>query len=230
MKSLFTQLNLEEIKKKQDENRKKIEGKKEELRHLVVTRYRDLIDSADSIVQMKRVSEEFITSLEEAEQIFKAFYHPPIPEAKPQASQNVQNQVQILSEFPEKIWTALDDHDSYQATICYFQAQSFLKDISSSKEMTLNTKLQRLGSQFEQFPKLIIQHAEEFLSMKRKISSRKCASLLTSILVLECNGKDAFQKFLTMQFHLCENILEKGIAQLEVFSLFFSSEFFDESE
>ncbi|KAH0855300.1 hypothetical protein HID58_013787 [Brassica napus] len=61
--SLLRTKPMSEIRSVESATRKNIEDKKEELRQLVGTRYRDLIDSADSIVHMKSLCESISANI-----------------------------------------------------------------------------------------------------------------------------------------------------------------------
>jgi hypothetical protein len=52
-----------------DSRRKEIEEKKQELRRLVGTRYRDLIDSADSIIHMRDLVSQLDAKIHKTEEL-----------------------------------------------------------------------------------------------------------------------------------------------------------------
>lgn len=62
---LFERYNTEEIRKIERKVRGEIEQKKEELRQMVGERYRDLIDAADTIGEMRQCSESVVRSIQD---------------------------------------------------------------------------------------------------------------------------------------------------------------------
>lgn len=66
--SLFERYNTEEIRRIERRVRGEIEHKKEELRQMVGERYRDLIDAADTIGEMRQCSESVVHSIQDMHQ------------------------------------------------------------------------------------------------------------------------------------------------------------------
>lgn len=60
---LFERYNTEQIRQIERKVRGEIEQKKEELRQMVGERYRDLIDAADTIGEMRQCSESVVQSI-----------------------------------------------------------------------------------------------------------------------------------------------------------------------
>lgn len=65
---LFERYNTEEIRGIERKVRGEIEQKKEELRQMVGERYRDLIDAADTIGEMRQCSESVVQSIQDMHQ------------------------------------------------------------------------------------------------------------------------------------------------------------------
>jgi len=62
---LFERYNTEEIRRIERKVRGEIEQKKEELRQMVGERYRDLIDAADTIGEMRQCSQSVVLSIQD---------------------------------------------------------------------------------------------------------------------------------------------------------------------
>lgn len=62
---LFERYNTEEIRRIERKVRGEIEQKKEELRQMVGERYRDLIDAADTIGEMRQCSQSVVLSVQD---------------------------------------------------------------------------------------------------------------------------------------------------------------------
>ena len=65
---LFERYNTEQIRRIERKVRAEIEQKKEELRQMVGERYRDLIDAADTIGEMRQCSESVVQSIQDMHQ------------------------------------------------------------------------------------------------------------------------------------------------------------------
>lgn len=65
---LFEGYNTEQIRRIERKVRGEIEQKKEELRQMVGERYRDLIDAADTIGEMRQCSESVVQSIQDMHQ------------------------------------------------------------------------------------------------------------------------------------------------------------------
>ncbi len=65
---LFERYNTEAIRQVERKVRGEIEQKKEELRQMVGERYRDLIDAADTIGEMRQCSESVVQSIQDMHQ------------------------------------------------------------------------------------------------------------------------------------------------------------------
>lgn len=65
---LFERYNTEQIRRIERKVRGEIEQKKEELRQMVGERYRDLIDAADTIGEMRQCSESVVQSIQDMHQ------------------------------------------------------------------------------------------------------------------------------------------------------------------
>lgn len=65
---LFERYSTEEIRRIERKVRGEIEQKKEELRQMVGERYRDLIDAADTIGEMRQCSGSVVRSIQDMQQ------------------------------------------------------------------------------------------------------------------------------------------------------------------
>lgn len=66
--ALFERYSTEEIRRVERKVRGEIEQKKEELRQMVGERYRDLIDAADTIGEMRQCSRSVVDSIRDMQQ------------------------------------------------------------------------------------------------------------------------------------------------------------------
>lgn len=125
---LFERYNTEQIRQIERKVRGEIEQKKEELRQMVGERYRDLIDAADTIGEMRQCSESVVQSIQDMHQ-----YCHRLKQGKPSAASSRQesqrqwqekfytmaSQIKLLLEIPERIWSAMEASQYLQATQLY---------------------------------------------------------------------------------------------------------------
>ncbi|XP_070704485.1 conserved oligomeric Golgi complex subunit 1 [Pempheris klunzingeri] len=125
---LFESYNIDEIRRIERKVRGEIEQKKEELRQMVGERYRDLIDAADTIGEMRQCSESVVQSIQDMHQ-----YCHSLKQSKTSASTSsrqekrhwqekfytMASQIKLLLEIPERIWSAMEAFQYLRATQLY---------------------------------------------------------------------------------------------------------------
>uniref|UniRef100_A0A4W6D3X0 Conserved oligomeric Golgi complex subunit 1 n=1 Tax=Lates calcarifer TaxID=8187 RepID=A0A4W6D3X0_LATCA len=125
---LFERYNTEEIRRIERKVRGEIEQKKEELRQMVGERYRDLIDAADTIGEMRQCSESVVQSIQDMHQYChrlkqgKAGVSSCRQESQRQWQEKfytMASQIKLLLEIPERIWSAMEASQYLQATQLY---------------------------------------------------------------------------------------------------------------
>ncbi|XP_076000511.1 conserved oligomeric Golgi complex subunit 1 [Genypterus blacodes] len=121
---LFERYNTDEIRRVERKVRGEIEQKKEELRQMVGERYRDLIDAADTIWEMRQCSESVVQSIQHMHQYCqqlkqgKAGVNSTKHEWQEKFS-TMASQIKLLLEIPERIWSAMEAFQYLQATQLY---------------------------------------------------------------------------------------------------------------
>ncbi|KAM8724837.1 conserved oligomeric Golgi complex subunit 1 isoform 2-T2 [Acanthopagrus schlegelii] len=125
---LFERYNTEQIRQVERKVRGEIEQKKEELRQMVGERYRDLIDAADTIGEMRQCSESVVQSIQDMHQYChrlkqgKACVGSSRQESQRQWQEKfytTASQIKLLLEIPERIWSAMEASHYLQATQLY---------------------------------------------------------------------------------------------------------------
>ncbi|KAM5574407.1 conserved oligomeric Golgi complex subunit 1 [Rosa sericea] len=168
---LFRTKGVTEIRNVESTTRKQIQAKKEELRQLVGTRYRDLIDSADSIVLMKRSAHSISRNLSS---VHHAIIHSlSLSSSSSSSSSSLSNsdsdsvriygiacRVKYLVDTPENIWGCLDESMFLESAARYVRA--------SHVHFTLTTLHKPFLSHFP-----LLQHQWQIVdSFKSQISQR----------------------------------------------------------
>ncbi|KAL7137316.1 hypothetical protein ABFS83_10G083300 [Erythranthe nasuta] len=130
--SLFRTKPISEIRNVEATTRKQIQDKSEELRQLVGNRYRDLIDSADSIVIMKSSCESISANISAIHHsILYSLSSPDIPRSPHSSTFNpvgariygIACRVKYLVDTPENIWGCLDESMFLESSARYIRAK-----------------------------------------------------------------------------------------------------------
>ncbi|XP_051242796.1 conserved oligomeric Golgi complex subunit 1 isoform X2 [Dicentrarchus labrax] len=125
---LFERYNTEQIRRIERKVRGEIEQKKEELRQMVGERYRDLIDAADTIGEMRQCSESVVQSIQDMHQYChrlkqgRASVGSSRQESQRQWQEKfytMASQIKLLLEIPERIWSTMEASQYLQATQLY---------------------------------------------------------------------------------------------------------------
>ncbi|XP_047214084.1 conserved oligomeric Golgi complex subunit 1-like isoform X2 [Girardinichthys multiradiatus] len=126
--ALFERYSTEEIRRVERKVRGEIEQKKEELRQMVGERYRDLIDAADTIGEMRQCSETLVESIQDMQQYCHTLKQGrncvggTRQENQRQWQEKLYtmaSQIKLLLEIPERIWSAVEASQYLQATRLY---------------------------------------------------------------------------------------------------------------
>ncbi|CAK7326004.1 unnamed protein product [Dovyalis caffra] len=173
--SLFRTKTIADIRNVESATRHQIEEKKEELRQLVGNRYRDLIDSADSIVHMKSYCESISRNIASIHTNIRSLSASPLSETPKFTSPNptrgksygIACRVKYLVDTPENIWGCLDEFMFLEAAGRYTRAkhvQSKLVSQDYNKILLNFPLLQHQWQIVESFKVQISQKSRERLS------------------------------------------------------------------
>lgn len=161
--------------------RKQIEDKKEELRQLVGNRYRDLIDSADSIVLMKNSCHSISGNISSIHGSIRSLSLSQLQSQAPsQASANrawtygIACRVKYLIDTPENIWGCLDEGMFLEAASRYVRAKHAHHRLFFNNGNAADGDQKKILSNFP-----ILQHQWQIVeSFKTQISQRSRDRLL----------------------------------------------------
>ncbi|XVF82097.1 hypothetical protein PTKIN_Ptkin16aG0017000 [Pterospermum kingtungense] len=177
--SLFRSNPISEIRNVESATNKQIQDKKEELRQLVGTRYRDLIDSADSILLMKSASESISSNISSIHNSIRSLSVTEPPSPKLQAPSppirlriyGIACRVKYLVDTPENIWGCLDESKFLEAAARFIRAKQVQANL-----MVHNGDLENKNI-LSNFP-LLQQQWQIVESFKVQISQRSRERLL----------------------------------------------------
>ncbi|CAH2291435.1 conserved oligomeric Golgi complex subunit 1 [Pelobates cultripes] len=201
--SLFQARSAEEIRVLERAVRADIEQKKEELRQMVGERYRDLIEAADTIGDMRRSSGrvlEAVRNMERSCGALRAGSRGERGESPSQATAaampqekfySMAAQIKLLLEIPEKMWSAMEASQYLHATQLYLlccHLHSLLQlDSSTSRYSPILARFPILVRQVAAagtFRSTILQESKSLLRCP-SASDQAVAEALCSIMLLE---------------------------------------------
>lgn len=173
--TLFRAKPVSEIRNVEMNTRKQIEDKKEELRQLIGNRYRDLIDSADSILLMKSSCESISSNISSISDSIHSLSSAVSPKLSSNPNPNrfkiygIASRVKYLVDTPENIWGCLDEFMFLESSARYVRAKLVhqgLNLVGHDGGMILNKNFPLLNHQWqivESFKAQISQRSRERL-------------------------------------------------------------------
>ncbi|XP_003786216.1 conserved oligomeric Golgi complex subunit 1 [Otolemur garnettii] len=225
--ALFETHGAEEIRGLERQVRAEIEHKKEELRQMVGERYRDLIEAADTIGQMRCCAEGLVDAVKATDQycarLRQAGSAAPQPEQDPQPQQPSQEnfysmaaQIKLLLEIPEKMWSSMEASQYLHAT------QLYLLCCHLHSLLQLDSSGSRYSPVLSRFPILIRQvaaashfrsailHESKMLLKCQAVSDQAVAEALCSIILLEeSSPRQALTDFLLARKATIQKLLNQ---------------------
>mmetsp|Transcript_16154 Transcript_16154/g.45001 ORF Transcript_16154/g.45001 Transcript_16154/m.45001 type:complete len:1129 (-) Transcript_16154:189-3575(-) len=129
--SLFETRTVAEIRQVEVKTRRDIEEKKHSLRQLVGDSYRDLIASADTIMEMSAACTSVLQNVERMQEAFDSLSHTvsaskgaaikPEETSKRQELYAIGSRIKYLVDTPEEIWGCLDTQEYLEAAWRYLK-------------------------------------------------------------------------------------------------------------
>ncbi|XP_047980525.1 conserved oligomeric Golgi complex subunit 1 [Salvia hispanica] len=196
--SLFRMKPISEIRNVEATTRKQIQEKSEELRQLVGNRYRDLIDSADSIVAMKSTGESIAANISSIHNsILYSLSSSDVPRSphdslKPVGAHDygIACRVKYLVDTPENIWGCLDESMFLESSARYIRAKHVHFNLLNSREkkniQSTFPLLQHQWQIVEGFKVQISQRGRErLLDQSGDLGIRAFADALAAIAIID---------------------------------------------
>uniref|UniRef100_A0A672SPT0 Conserved oligomeric Golgi complex subunit 1 n=1 Tax=Sinocyclocheilus grahami TaxID=75366 RepID=A0A672SPT0_SINGR len=197
--ALFERYSTDEIRAIERKVRGEIEQKKEELRQMVGERYRDLIDAADTIGEMRQCSESVVQSIQDMFRYcnkLKQSKHAPQSSGKAEKQSQekfytMASQIKLLLEIPERVWSAMESSQYLQATqlyllCCHLHSQLHLEGRGHQYSPVLShfPILVRQVAAAGHFRSTILLESKSVLR-GRAVSDQAIAEALVSTILLE---------------------------------------------
>ncbi|KAL5843078.1 hypothetical protein ACOSQ3_013681 [Xanthoceras sorbifolium] len=189
--SLFRTKPISEIRNVELTTRKQIQEKQEELRQLVGTRYRDLIDSADSIVLMKSSCDSISSNISSIHShiLSLSAETPKLVNPNPNRLKiyGIACRVKYLVDTPENIWGCLDESMFFDSAARYVRAkhvQHILLDVNKDIDHLNFPLLQHQCQIVESFKAQISQRSRERL-LDKGLGIHAYADALAAVAVID---------------------------------------------
>ena len=176
---------------------------------MVGERYRDLIEAADTITDMKKSAENVMQSISRMQELCQGLKSHKLSVQNQRASQQksivssdkynkqqenvvmygIATQIKVLQDMPEKIWSCLDSGHFLRATQLYLLARHIWTNLQtegyhSSNFMSRFTVLQTQWSAISHFRGTILEKSRETLR-EPNAADQLTAECLSSILLLD---------------------------------------------
>ncbi|RZF48010.1 hypothetical protein LSTR_LSTR002076 [Laodelphax striatellus] len=218
---LFETSSIEEIQKVQVSIQHEIERKREELRTMVGERYRDLIEAADTIAEMKDISLNVIedinkvsASTEDMHQKYiirqdgRRFKKSSFESINTNKLDQIAVQMKVLISLPEQIWTFIDNEEYAKASQLYLLARHFKTGLEVQ-----NFHCLLLDHQWEviaQFKENILSATKEMLKQQTLSSESACNCFLAIMMLENLESKGLVARFLELRSAALHQLLSVG--------------------
>ncbi|XP_050175172.1 conserved oligomeric Golgi complex subunit 1 isoform X1 [Myiozetetes cayanensis] len=216
--ALFEAHTAAELRAVERRLRAGIEQKREELRQMVGERYRDLIEAADTIAEMRRSAERLLGAVRGLQRGGSARPDPP-PAVQPPAQRGFYGaaaQLKLLLEVPEQVWGAVEGGRYLPA------ARLHLLGAHLRRQLQLDAPRARSSPVLARFPILLRQVAaashlrstilqqSKALLRARAVSDQAVAEALCAIMLLEDSSpRQALADFLLARKMAIQQLLNQ---------------------
>ncbi|KAL8163494.1 UNVERIFIED_CONTAM: Golgi transport complex subunit 1 [Gekko kuhli] len=237
--ALFEAHTAAELRAVERQLRAGIEGKREELRQMVGERYRDLIEAADTIAEMRLSAEHLLEAVRGLQQRRARGRAGPTPSAQssrrggagmpareagaqqivPQSQEKfycLAAQTQLLLQIPEKIWTAMESSQYLQATQLYLlccHLHGILQLDSSgthySPILACFPILARQVAASSHFRSTILQESKSLLKSKTVLDQAVAEALCSIMLLEDSSPRQALADFLLARKSAIQQLLNQ---------------------
>ncbi|XP_048583380.1 conserved oligomeric Golgi complex subunit 1 isoform X2 [Nematostella vectensis] len=214
--ALFSSHTIDEIRALENKTRSDIENKKEELRLMVGERYRDLIDAADTITEMKYCAQKVNDTIDDIQKQYKDLYQShrchgvggvTQPTKGPTQSKSgfysLASQMKLLVDTPEKVWSALERQQYMKATQLYLLSHHIVSILhletgskAAPKVLSSFPILQRQWAAISHFKESILQGSRALLKDATQTDEATADALCSILLLEESSPRQVFSEFL----------------------------------
>ncbi|XP_066273879.1 conserved oligomeric Golgi complex subunit 1-like isoform X1 [Branchiostoma lanceolatum] len=226
---LFQKYTINEVKDTEKRVRSDIERKKEDLRQMVGERYRDLIEAADTIRQMKNSANnvgQAVSSMDkycqQLQKNKKNHARENMEAAKKKehdAFYSIAAEIKLLLDMPERIWSSLEADELLSAARLYLLSHHIMSSLhldspspppSAQSLLAFFPILSRQWSYISHFKVAILQNARNMLK-KPDATEKATAEALCSIVLLEdTSPRQVFTEYLLAKTNTIQQLCHPG--------------------
>ncbi|XP_068769947.1 conserved oligomeric Golgi complex subunit 1 isoform X2 [Struthio camelus] len=216
--ALFEAHTAAELRAVERRLRAGIEQKREELRQMVGERYRDLIEAADTIAEMRLSAERLLGAVRGLQRGGAGRAGPPAPAPQPAQERFYRTaaQIKLLLEIPEKVWSAMEAsrylHATHLYLLCCHLHGLLQLEAGGSRYSPILARFPILVRQVaaaSHFRSTILQESKSLLKC-RAVSDQAVAEALCSIMLLEDSSpRQALADFLLARKSAIQQLLNQ---------------------
>ncbi|XP_063691295.1 conserved oligomeric Golgi complex subunit 1-like [Bolinopsis microptera] len=190
---LFSQYTINEIQRNFKKIQRDIESKKSELRTMVGERYRELINTADTIAEMENTVKDIRTTLDSIQTSCKLERISSIEKeeehSKKEEFWSIASQMKLLVDTPEKIWHAMENKQFLIAGQLYLLSRHIVTNLhigngAASQHLTQFPVLAQQWGAISHFKPSILQGCKDTLGGV-SVSDEQFTESICTVILLE---------------------------------------------
>ncbi|XP_035665798.1 conserved oligomeric Golgi complex subunit 1-like [Branchiostoma floridae] len=226
---LFQKYTINEVKDTEKRVRSDIERKKEDLRQMVGERYRDLIEAADTIREMKNSANnvgQAVSSMDkycqQLQKNKKNHARENMEAAKKKehdAFYSIAAEIKLLLDMPEKIWSSLEADELLSAARLYLLSRHIMTSLhldspspppSTQSLLTFFPILSRQWSYISHFKVAILKNARNMLKNPDATEKATAEALCSIILLEDTSPRQVFTEYLLAKTNTVQQLCHPG--------------------
>ena len=180
--------------------------KREELRSLVGERYRDLMEAAETIIEMRQTSTQVLESIQNTHESMSSLNNQlghfkrrldSTTDVNDENQYALAAQIKLLMDIPERLWSSIDSKDFVLATKLYLFSRHIHTNLSLNEAIMISYPvIDRQWAGIAQFQDIISQGINDTLQASGSTLQDSLNSMVALILLKNHSQKLVFDKFL----------------------------------
>ncbi|KAG8201702.1 hypothetical protein JTE90_012766 [Oedothorax gibbosus] len=223
---LFENHSVKEIQEIEKKLRNDIERKKEELRQMVGERYRDLMEAADTITEMKEIAESVTSCVRSIEDSCSRLQSSSLQHGILNSIQTdvlkrkktnellyrVSSQIKILMDAPTKIWYSIENNDFVQAVSLFLLSRHTHSLLSidpvyrTSRVTSLFPIIDRQWTSISHFRHVLLENCHSILKTQDTEPEDALGPLCCSCLLSNTSVHQTFLEVLDTRMNVLQSI------------------------
>ena len=193
--------------------------KREELRSLVGERYRDLMEAAETIIEMRQTSTKVLDSIQQTHESMSSLNTQlghfkrrldSVTDANEENQYALAAQIKLLMDIPERLWSSIDDRDFILATKLYLFSRHIHTNLSLNEAIMISYPvIDRQWAGISQFQDIISKGINDTLQKSRSSLQDSLNCMVAMILLKNKTQKQVFDDFLSTRKSEIVNALKK---------------------